>query len=510
MATPPFAPLTTTTIELQQRLASGKLTSVQLIDTYLTQIEAHNPALNAFISLAPQDALRSIAATLDAERAAGALRGPLHGIPIVLKDSIMTASELGMPTTAGSFALVQAKCKRNAPLVQKLVDAGLIVLGKANLTEFCGLKTSAMMPGWSAYGGQTLSPYVGQIDDNETILGHSSPGGSSTGPAVAVAAGFAPLSIGSETTGSIMVPASRTALYAIKPTVGYVDMRGVFSLSELYDAVGPMAKSPQDLLPITELLLDRKLASADQKNWEGLSVGFVDPRVWNLGDSMCRQHKGTVEEMIETYEMTVSTLKEAGGAVHYPIAVPDVSELTVDGKEAFMKIAFWDCKNRTIDNFLKEYEESPVRSLADIIKYNEEHRDDALPHPYPDQNDLHKCLANADSEEEIEYLKKGLRAKARHLLDSTFDAEGVSIIAAPTDSALLIHGAAAGYPTANVPLGILSYNGRAYGTCLIARAGEEEVLLRFMNIYESTLSPRPVPDLGRLAPIAGYDRMRFE
>ncbi|KAK0765614.1 hypothetical protein N5P37_001551 [Trichoderma harzianum] len=507
MSTLLFDPLTTTTVELQQRLVSGKLSSVQIIETYLTQIDAHNPALNAFISLAPRDALRSIAAALDDERAAGSLRGPFHGIPIVLKDSIMTASELGMPTTAGSFALVQAKCKKNAPLVEKLIDAGLIILGKANLTEFCGLKTSAMMPGWSAYGGQTLSPYVGQIEDNETILGHSSPGGSSTGPAVAIAAGFAPLSIGTETTGSIMVPASRNALYAIKPTVGDVDMRGVFSLSELYDAAGPMAKSTADLVPVTEILLGRKLTSAGQKNWQGLSVGFADPRVWNLGDSMCRQHEGTAEEMIETYELVVSMLKEAGGAIHYPVAVPDVSELTVDGKEAFMKIAFWDCKNRTIDNFLKEYEESPVRSLADIVKFNEEHKDDALPHPFPDQSDLHKCLANADEEEEIEFLKKGLRAKARQLLDSTFDTEGVSIIAAPTDSALLIHGAAAGYPTANVPLGILSYNGRAYGTCLIAKAGEEETLLQFMSIYENTLSPRPVPDLRKLSPIAGHKKI---
>ncbi|KAL6833448.1 amidase signature enzyme [Trichoderma sp. SZMC 28015] len=507
MSTPLFDPLTTTTVELQQRLISGKLNSVQIIETYLTQIDAHNPALNAFISIAPRDGLRSIAAALDAERAAGSLRGPFHGIPIVLKDSIMTASELGMPTTAGSFALVQTKCKKNAPLVEKLIDSGLIILGKANLTEFCGLKTSAMMPGWSAYGGQTLSPYVGQIEDNETILGHSSPGGSSTGPAVAIAAGFAPLSIGTETTGSIMVPASRNALYAIKPTVGDVDMKGVFSLSELYDSAGPMAKSTDDLVPVIEILLGRKLPSAGQKDWQGLSVGFADPRVWNLGGSMCRQHEGTAEEMIETYELVVSKLKEAGGAIHYPVAVPDVSELTVGGKEAFMKIAFWDCKNRTIDNFLKEYEESPVRSLADIVKFNEEHKDDALPHPFPDQSDLHKCLDNADEEEEIEFLKKGLRAKARQLLDSTFDTEGVNIIAAPTDSALLIHGAAAGYPTANVPLEILSYNGRAYGICLIAKAGEEETLLRFMNVYENTLPPRPVPDLGKLSPIAGHKKI---
>ncbi|KAJ4860480.1 amidase domain-containing protein [Trichoderma breve] len=493
MSTLLFDPLTTTTVELQQRLASGKLNSVQIIETYLTQIDAHNPALNAFISLAPRDALRSIAAALDAERAAGSLRGPFHGIPIVLKDSIMTASELGMPTTAGSFALAQAKCKKNAPLVEKLIDTGLIILGKANLTEFCGLKTSAMMPGWSAYGGQTLSPKCAQ-----------SPGGSSTGPAVAIAAGFAPLSIGTETTGSIMVPASRNALYAIKPTVGDVDIKGVFSLSELYDSAGPMAKSTHDLVPVTEILLGRKLTSAGQKNWQGLSVGFVDPRVWNLGDSMCRHHEGTAEEMIETYERVVSKLKEAGGDLRYPVVVPDVSELTVDGKEAFMKIAFWDCKNRTIDNFLKEYEESPVRSLADIVKFNEEHKDDALPHPFPDQSDLHKCLDNTDEEEEIEFLKKGLRAKARQLLDSTFDTEGVSIIAAPTDSALLIHGAAAGYPTANVPLGILSYNGRAYGICLIAKAGEEETLLRFMSIFENTLPPRPVPDLGKLDPIPGH------
>ncbi len=171
------------------------------------------------------------------------------------------------------------------------------------------------MPGWSAYGGQTLSPYVGRLEIGEKVLGHSvsdclyyflllsssptkSPGGSSTGPAVAVASGFSPLSIGTETIGSIMVPASRAALYAIKPTVGSINIKGIFSLSAMYDSAGPMAKSPADLVPVMEILLGRPFSSAIQKDWNGLSIGFVDPTAWNLDEAMCRQFEGTAEEMV--------------------------------------------------------------------------------------------------------------------------------------------------------------------------------------------------------------------
>ncbi|KAH8898126.1 amidase signature enzyme [Thozetella sp. PMI_491] len=495
---PPFDPLTTNAADLQRRLEAKELTSVQIVETYLAQIETYNKYVNAFISITPRDIVVGIAAALDAERAAGSLRGPYQGIPIVLKDSIITSPELGMPTTVGSWVFSEGKTKGNAPLVQKLVDAGLIVLGKTNLSENCGFKTTWIMPGWSAYGGQTLSPYIGPIEEGEKVLGHSAPGGSSTGSAMAVASGFCPLSIGTETIGSVMVPASRAALYAIKPTIGSVEMKGVFSLCGMYDSVGPMAKTTADLVPVVETLLGRALPGVLQKNWDGLSVGFVDPKVWDLHESMCLPKEGTAEEMVEKYEAAVAEIRKSGGNVKYPVHPAKLEELTVDGQQVMMPISFWDFKNKEIPAFIAEYEECPVSSLADIVKYNEENKDKALPPPFPDQGDLVKAVENTTTEEEINKMKEGLRPKAIELLDGVFEKEGVDIMVGPTDGGLIIYAPAAGYPTANVPLGTLSYNGRPFGLTLIAKAGREDVLLRFMSAYEATFPDRPVPDMERL------------
>ncbi|KAK0655603.1 amidase signature domain-containing protein [Cercophora newfieldiana] len=215
-----FDPFITNAADLQELLRQGIITSVRIVEEYLRQIDRHESSVNSFIAIAPRDGLLRIAARFDEERGRGDVRGPLHGLPIVLKDNFITADDLGMGTTAGSWALVGAKAKHNSVIAQKLIDAGLIILGKTNMTEFAGMKMTMMMPGRSAYGGQTLSPYVGPIEEGETLLGHSAPGGSSTGSAVAVASGFTPLAMGTETIGSIITPASRVALYALKPTAG--------------------------------------------------------------------------------------------------------------------------------------------------------------------------------------------------------------------------------------------------------------------------------------------------
>ncbi|KAI0806447.1 amidase signature domain-containing protein [Xylaria sp. FL0064] len=165
-----FNPLVTTTADLRRMLESQQITSVQIVEQYLEQIDRYEPVLNALASIAPRDSLRRISKSLDDERRGGRVRSPLHGIPIVLK-------------------------------------------------EYAGMKTEEMMPGWSAYGGQTISPYVGPIKRNEKILGHSAPGGSSSDPAVAVAAGFSPLALGTETIGSIVTPSVRAALYCYRPHI---------------------------------------------------------------------------------------------------------------------------------------------------------------------------------------------------------------------------------------------------------------------------------------------------
>ncbi|KAK1825954.1 amidase signature domain-containing protein [Podospora conica] len=317
------------------------------------------------------------------------------------------------------------------------------------------------MPGWSPVGGQTLSPYVGPIEDGETLLGHSAPGGSSTGSAVAVASGLAPVALGTEIIGSIITPASRAGLYALKPTVGAVQgtERGMYTLTKFFDSPGGMAKGVGDLRGVMGILMpDRGFELGHgREGWEGLDIGFLDPGVWKMGEGMCRDKGGAAEDMRQAYEV-------------------------------------WDFKHICIPKFLAGFDEAPVKDLGDIVRFNEEHKEEWLPPPYMGQEDLEKALANDDSEEHIATLKTALRDKAQAIIDEALGRAGVILVAALADSPLCIHAAAAGYPIATVPLGQLRYNDRPFGLCIIARENDEETLLRFMDIYESRVaSARPVP-----------------
>ncbi|GFP59182.1 putative amidase C869.01 [Trichoderma asperellum] len=470
-----FNVLTANAVDLQRLLAENKITSVEIVQKYFEQIDRHEPVLNAFISAAPRDKVLSAAAALDEERKNGKIRSAFHGIPIVLKDSFITAADLGMSTTLGSWAFVGAKAAKNSAIAQILIDAGLIILGKGNMTEFAGMKMTTIMSGWSSHGGQTLSPYVGKIEENETLIGHSAPGGSSTGSAVAVAAGFSPLAMGTETVGSIVTPSTRAGLYALKITYGALDTTGLYALSDFFDCAGPMAKSAADVRLMAEILLKRTFDSTCFGTWEGLSVGFLDPRAWTISEEMCPQHEGTAEQMVEEYEAVVELLKKSGCALKYPAEIASVEELTVDGEPAITPIA---CK-----------------SVEDIVKFNRENSEKAMPPPYTEQNDLEKSLTYNDEPEKIESLKSRFRPIGQQIINNAFDTQGLNIIAAPGDSSLCIHAAAAGYPIATAPVGQLRYNGRPFGLSFLARANDEESLVRFMAAYEAVAAPRPVPNI---------------
>ena len=203
----PFEVLTATAADLRGLLQTGHTTSVDIVEAYLTQIEKHNKAglgLRAIISTAPREMVLARAAELDSERLSGKVRSALHGIPIIIKDAVITSKALGMPTTAGAIAFENAYGKSNAAVIERLLLSGLIILGKASMTEFCGLKATCMTAGWSARNGLTQSAYItGGFREDDLFKGRSGPGGSSSGSAVGVSAGFAPLSIGTETSGSI-------------------------------------------------------------------------------------------------------------------------------------------------------------------------------------------------------------------------------------------------------------------------------------------------------------------
>ncbi|KAK6833337.1 hypothetical protein PG987_008031 [Apiospora arundinis] len=490
-----FEPLTTNAHDLQRMLQSGTVTSVQIVERYLEQIHRYNPKLKALVSIAPADDLYRIAKRLDDERREGLLRSPLHGVPIVLKDCFITSSDLGMTTCAGATVFASAKASENAAIVEMLVRSGLIIIAKSNMTEFAGMKTIKMMPGWSPQGGQTISPYTGPILENERLLGHSAPGGSSTGSAVAVAAGFSPLSLGAETIGSIVTPTVRAGLYALKPTVGVQNTTGMYRMTEFYDSPGPMGKCAADILALSELLLGRPLQSSGMGTWDGLRVAFLDPSDWKMDVSMCEQFPGTEEQMREEYAAAIMRMEERGCYVKYPAAIADVSELDIGGKSTGIHISFWDFKHIGLPEFIDAFNECPVTQLEDIVNFNDANRATAMPEPYTEQDLLLRAQGFADSPEEINVMKEELRAKGRSILDEVFERDNVDLIGAPGDSPLCVHAAAAGYPHATVPLGQLRHNGRPFGLNVVARQNNEDILMRFMTAYERQAYPRPLPSL---------------
>ncbi|KAJ5738943.1 amidase signature enzyme [Penicillium malachiteum] len=490
-----FAVLTTNAVELQRLLQENNITSAQIVEEYLRQIDRYEPKLNALISPAPRDKVLRVAKDLDEERQRGQIRGPFHGVPIILKDSFVTDSGLGMSTTVGSYAFVGAKALKNGAITQRLIDAGLIILGKGNMTEFAGMKMTMMMPGWSAHGGQTLSPYIWKIEENEKILGHSAPGGSSTGSAVAVAAGFSPLAMATETIGSIVTPSTRAGLYALKPTIGVQDTTGLYTMTDFFDSPGPMAKSAADVRVLSEILLGRPLNAPELGPWEGLSVGFLDPSTWCMSPELCPQFEGTAEQMIEEYEESVSALRRAGCLLKDKVHCKDPSVLPT----TILPIAYWDFKHLCIPRFVDSFHECSITSVEDIVKFNKENAEKALPAllnaAFTEHNDLENAMKTTDKKDHIDELKSDLRKAARDILDEIFGKEEINILAAPGDSALCIHAAAAGYPIATVPIGQLRYNSRPFGLCLVARADEEKTLLQFMEAYEKVARGRPVPNL---------------
>ncbi|KAF2191499.1 amidase signature enzyme [Zopfia rhizophila CBS 207.26] len=504
---PDFDPLVVSAYELSEMLNAQVVTSVEVVEAYLQQIEQHNRRgrqLRALISVAPRHELIRIARRLDDERARGRLRGPLHGIPIVVKDNIMTDVNLGMDTTVGSYAFVGCIPKKNATIVDRLIRRGMIVLGKANLTEFCGLKNPSMPPGWSAVGGQTQSPYVARhIAKKKLHWELSAPGGSSTGSAVSVASGFSTLAIGTDTIGSLITPANRAALYALKPTVGEIPMEGIFTLSKTFDSAGGMAKSAKDLVALMDAMMlptSKEIGIRGpstcfriKEDWGNLRIGFTEPTIWRSWLKSGRINSDAERYMRQQYEMVVNSLIEMGVDVVYPVELPPQSSLNADGKNSFEPIVYHEFKD-CLAQFIHEFKITKVHSLAEIINFNLEHPELTLPPSCPHQNDLMAALQSGVLCEQVTTAKQHLQtAGGREGLDLIFRDQQLDIIVSPGDAALSSLAAAAGYPTAACPLSALKLNGQPFGLTLTSPPHTEHILLHFLTAYEATFPPRALP-----------------
>jgi len=310
-----------TILEWQERMASGALSARALAEMYLERIEAvdvRGPAINAMIELNP-DAL-AIADALDAEREAGGARGPLHGIPVCLKDNIGTGDR--MTTTAGSLALVGSIPSQDAFVARKLREAGAVILGKTNLSEWANFRSSQSTSGWSSRGGQTRNPYA--LDRN--------PCGSSSGSAVAVAANLCAAAIGTETDGSIICPASANSVVGIKPTVGLVGRSGIIPIAHSQDTAGPMARSVEDAALLLGALtgLDPRDPITGQSRGKSQAdyTRFLDPngmRAARIG--LARQFFGFNEKVDRLMDEAIAVMKHLGAEILDPVDVATADRL---------------------------------------------------------------------------------------------------------------------------------------------------------------------------------------
>ncbi|KAI8713744.1 Amidase domain-containing protein [Fusarium sp. LHS14.1] len=490
--------LTLTAAQLQRLLEAKVVTSVDVVKLYLAQISKHNHAglhLNAIISVAEYDSLIARAQELDHERSQGRVRGPFHGIPIILKDLCNTVD---LPTTCGSYAFKQGRPKKDANLINTLKEAGLIILAKANLSELGNAKGSGLMAGWSAVGGQTQSPYIkGGVAKNATWFTHTGPAGSSSGSAVSVAAGFAPVSLGTELNGSIMMPAARAGVYAVKLTPESVDNDGFQPGAPGWDSQGPYARTVTDTATLSAILQlrDPGYYHPLTTSWNGLKVGFVDPSLWRSFPKAIEQVKGFINQTDNAPFAAQEKTEESGGKVARSVPVASWEDITgaMPDFEEMEEIFPFQMKRR-FPKFLQLFESVP-QTLEELIKFNEDHADLEFTERDNNQKGLEAGRDTTITQEEYDRDFKALRGAAAHSLLSLMKEYDVDVLLGPCDSRFNSMGAAAGFPVGNLPLGFADFNGRPFSLHAIAPANEEAKIFQVMSAWEASFpdNVRPPP-----------------
>lgn len=486
-----------TIAELQARLASGKLTAVSLAKKYLVRIEEidrRGPTLRSVIELNPE--ALAIAAALDRERKAKGPRGPLHGIPVLIKDNIATHDR--MSTTAGSLALAGSIAPRDAFLVEQLRAAGAVILGKTNLSEWANFRGDRSTSGWSGRGGQTRNPYA--LDRN--------PSGSSSGSAVAVAANLCAVAIGTETDGSILSPATMNGIVGFKPTVGLVSRSGIIPISHSQDTAGPMARTVTD----AAILLGAMTGEDPRDEATAASAGkahrdytrFLDAdglRGARIG--VLRKTIGGHPKLDPLLESLLVEMKNRGAVLVDPVELPSRSKYGAAEFEVFL----YEFKAGLNAYLAGLGPAAPVRTLRDIIEFNERHREQEM--PWFGQENFLKAEAKGPLTEKayLDALATCRRAARdegidglmnQHQLDALFASGGGP--AGVVDYAYGDRGtggggtgiaAVAGYPSVTVPAGFVF--GMPVGVSFFGRAWSEPTLLRIAFAFEQATKARRPP-----------------
>ena len=485
--------------ELQAAMAAGRLDAVSLVQKYLSRIQSIDrtgPTLHSVQEINP-DAI-PIARALDEERKSGRVRGPLHGIPILLKDNIATADK--METTAGALALVGARPREDSTIAQRLRQAGAVILGKASMSEWAYFKSTPGSSGWSARSGQARNPYV----LNRT------PCGSSSGSAIAVAASLVTVSIGTETDGSIICPAGVNGVVGIKPTVGLTSRAGVIPISVTQDTIGPFGRTVADAAAVLGALagVDARdpATQASAGKWQSDYVKYLDvnglrgarigvPRDGYFGYSP--KADAVVNQALES-------LRGGGAVIVDPVKIPNFDRAALTAAELI--VLLYEFKAGVNAYLASVAPGAQVRTLDDVIQFNKRNPRENL--PFFGQELLERAQAKGDLTE-AEYLEareKCQRLAGQEGFDAVMDGQQLDAMIAPTTTPAwpvdLVNGdqfrgssaksaALVGYPLVSVPAGAAM--GLPVGVTFMGRAWSEPTLIKLAHAFEQATKARRPP-----------------
>jgi len=495
-----------TVADLQQRMTSGRETARSLVEKYFQRIDAidrQGPALHSVIETNP-DAL-AIADRLDAERRARGPRGPLHGIPILIKDNIATADR--MMTTAGSLALAGSSPPKDAFIVQQLRQAGAVILGKTNLSEWANFRSTHSSSGWSGRGGQTKNPYA--LDRN--------PSGSSSGSGTAAAASLCAVAIGTETDGSVVSPSNNNGLVGIKPTIGLLSRSGIVPIAHSQDTAGPMARTVADAAVVLGAMVgvdpsDPPTKSSTQKGQRDYSKS-LDP------NGLKGARIGVVRNRLFGYsaaadriaDEAIADMKQQGAVIVDPANIPTLGKF---GDSEF-DVLLYEFK-ADLNKYLAGLGPSaPVHTLADIIAFNDAHKEQELPYFGQEIMVMAQKKGPLTDPKYLQALAKNHRLSRAIGIDAVMTRERLDALVAPTSGPAwlidLVNGdsfggdaaspstvaAVAGYPHITVPAG--QFRGLPVGISFFGRAWSEPTLIRLAYAYEQATKHRRPPTFAAAA-----------